>query len=69
MAWYEDGAVLESIDKENFETFYEAVIGEPITLSDKLWYRISTDLEQAIEQAIEEKASIISRDIYEETYE
>ena len=58
----------KTLTKADFETFYEDVIGEPISLTEELWAKVAEDIMEAIEEAIEEQASNISRNIYEENY-
>lgn len=70
MAWFEDGIdeVKESISKENFESWYEDIIGTPITLTRGQWHRVADSLESAINLAMDETASAISFEIHDDNY-
>jgi hypothetical protein len=56
------------LTKQQFEEWYEEVIGEPITVNDVLWQKIQEDIEDSVISAIENKVGDICNDIYEENY-
>ena len=70
MAWFEDGIdeVHESISKENFESWYEDIIGTPITLTRGQWHKVANSLESAINEAMDEASSEILINISEGIY-
>lgn len=70
MAWFEDGIdeVKESISKENFESWYEDIIGTPITLTRGQWHRVADSLENAINLAMDETSQSIAFNINDDTY-
>ena len=70
MAWFEDGIdeVKESISKENFESWYEDIIGTPINLTRGQWHRVADSLESAINQAMDETSQNIALNISDDIY-
>lgn len=70
MAWFEDGIdeVKESISKENFESWYEDVIGTPIILTKGQWHRVAESLERVINEAMDETSAEIIFGIHDESY-
>lgn len=59
---------MQQLTKEQFEEWYEEIIGEPITLSEVLWSKILEDITDSMESAMEHTVGDICNDIYEENY-
>jgi hypothetical protein len=70
MAWFEDGIdeVKESISKENFESWYEDIVGTPITLTRGQWHKVAYSLESAINLAMDETSQSIALNINDDVY-
>lgn len=70
MAWFEDDTaeVHEAISKENFESWYEDIIGEPISLTRGQWHKVANSLESAINEALDEASQGIVYGIDNESY-